>query len=232
MLSWKGAEGLANSKPEGAGFEARYKMLCDNWHEDRAQPDGNQPRSDDAFFQKLELVRQAGARKFKGAAALRSARATYAVVEFVFSSLVFGVTRPYATFTSWHWNLTATLMVGFLAIGLLAGAVARSAAVHLFACATPGRSAPLSSITALTRSGVCRRPDAGDRVPAARRTTRKASIEITFGWWRPRFVLRCCLWPPWFPLCRSWTAQSFPLAAAEMMTSSAVGNQAERLGLL
>ena len=60
----------------------------------------------------------------RGALQGAAAWSAYAVVEFVFSSLVFGATRPYATFTSWHWNLTATLMVGFLAIGLLAGAVA------------------------------------------------------------------------------------------------------------
>jgi arylsulfatase A-like enzyme len=67
-----------------------------------------------------------GLRSFIGRGAVQGAAAwsAYAVVEFVFSSLVFGMTRPYATFTSWHWSLTATLMLGFLAIGLLAGALA------------------------------------------------------------------------------------------------------------
>jgi arylsulfatase A-like enzyme len=42
----------------------------------------------------------------------------------VFASLLFGLARPYAVFTPWHWQLTVLLLVGFLAAGALLGAVA------------------------------------------------------------------------------------------------------------
>src|ERR1700686_4384229 len=74
----------------------------------------------------------------RGAVQGAAAWSAYAVVEFVFSSLVFGITRPYATFTSWHWSLTAVLMVGFLAIGLVAGALA-GLAVYLLRNTSLGR---------------------------------------------------------------------------------------------
>jgi arylsulfatase A-like enzyme len=48
----------------------------------------------------------------------------YAVTELAFASLLFGFTRPYAVFTSWHWQLTLLLLGGFLAAGVLLGAVA------------------------------------------------------------------------------------------------------------
>ncbi|HJZ98673.1 MAG TPA: sulfatase [Candidatus Solibacter sp.] len=48
----------------------------------------------------------------------------YAVVEFFFSSIVFGIARPYAVFTQWHWSLTALLIGGFLVAGLISGAIA------------------------------------------------------------------------------------------------------------
>src|SRR5579862_1186131 len=48
----------------------------------------------------------------------------YAVTEFVFSSVVYGLTRPYALFPAWHWRLTAILIAGFLGVGLVAGAAA------------------------------------------------------------------------------------------------------------
>jgi len=46
----------------------------------------------------------------------------YAVVEFIFSSVVFRFTRPYAVFTAWHWRLTALLLMGYLLLGLMLGA--------------------------------------------------------------------------------------------------------------
>ncbi len=48
----------------------------------------------------------------------------YAVTEFLFSSLLFGLARPYAVFTPWHWQLTLLLLLGFLAVGAALGAVA------------------------------------------------------------------------------------------------------------
>src|SRR5947208_2803623 len=48
----------------------------------------------------------------------------YAVVEFIFSSVVFRVTRPYAMFPAWHWRLTVFVIIGYLVFGLLAGALA------------------------------------------------------------------------------------------------------------
>jgi len=45
----------------------------------------------------------------------------YAIVEFIFSSVVFRLTRPYAVFTAWHWRLTALLLVGYLLLGLMLG---------------------------------------------------------------------------------------------------------------
>src|SRR5438477_9225425 len=79
-------------------------------------------------------------RSFMGRGAVQGAIAwsAYAVVEFVLSSLVFGMTRPYATFTSWHWNLTAILMIGFLALGVVAGALA-GVAVYLLRHTSIGR---------------------------------------------------------------------------------------------
>jgi arylsulfatase A-like enzyme len=45
-------------------------------------------------------------------------------VEFVFSSVIFRTTRPYSIFTTWHWKLTAELLLAYLAIGLASGALA------------------------------------------------------------------------------------------------------------
>src|SRR5437016_10475323 len=91
---------------------------------------------------------------FIGRGAVQGAVAwsAYAVVEFVLSSLVFGMTRPYATFTSWHWSLTATLMIGFLALGVAAGALA-GLAVYLLRHTSLGREGgtpALESAAALT----------------------------------------------------------------------------------
>jgi arylsulfatase A-like enzyme len=48
----------------------------------------------------------------------------YAVTEFVFSSVVYALARPYAVFPAWHWQLTGILIAGFLGAGFVAGAVA------------------------------------------------------------------------------------------------------------
>jgi arylsulfatase A-like enzyme len=53
-----------------------------------------------------------------------AAWSAYAVAEFVFSSLVFRLTRPYAQFPAWHWRLTIVVVLGYIAFGLLAGAAA------------------------------------------------------------------------------------------------------------
>lgn len=53
-----------------------------------------------------------------------AAWSAYAVVEFIFSSVVFRVTRPYAIFTAWHWKLTCLLLIGFLTVGPILGALA------------------------------------------------------------------------------------------------------------
>ena len=57
---------------------------------------------------------------FQGAAAWSA----YALIEFVVSSILFGILRPYAVFTPWHWQLTGLLVIGFLAAGCAAGALA------------------------------------------------------------------------------------------------------------
>src|SRR5215510_9949071 len=56
---------------------------------------------------------------FWGAAAWSA----YAVVEFAFSSLLFGFTRPYAVFPAWHFQLTALLVLAYLVIGPVTGAI-------------------------------------------------------------------------------------------------------------
>jgi len=53
-----------------------------------------------------------------------AAWSAYAVLEFLASSVVFRITRPYARFTTWHWSLTAQLMWAYLDAGILAGALA------------------------------------------------------------------------------------------------------------
>ncbi|MGE5570587.1 MAG: sulfatase [Rhodospirillales bacterium] len=47
----------------------------------------------------------------------------YSIGEFMVSS-VFGLARPYAVLTPWHWQLTSLLIAGYLVAGLLAGALA------------------------------------------------------------------------------------------------------------
>src|SRR5689334_7105493 len=60
---------------------------------------------------------------FRGALFGASAWAAYAVTEFVFTSVVFRLTRPYAEFTTWHWGLNALVAGGYLAVGLVLGAL-------------------------------------------------------------------------------------------------------------
>jgi arylsulfatase A-like enzyme len=48
---------------------------------------------------------------------------TYAVLEFVFSSVLFRATRPYASFPDWHWHLTGMLVLAYFVIGLVTGAL-------------------------------------------------------------------------------------------------------------
>ena len=47
----------------------------------------------------------------------------YAAAEVVFASLLFGFTRPYAVFRPWHWQLTGMLLIGYLVVGAVAGAL-------------------------------------------------------------------------------------------------------------
>jgi arylsulfatase A-like enzyme len=56
-----------------------------------------------------------------------AAWSAYAVVEFVFSSVLFRIFRPYAIFTAWHWQLTAELLAAYLATGAVLGGVAGAA---------------------------------------------------------------------------------------------------------
>jgi arylsulfatase A-like enzyme len=55
---------------------------------------------------------------FQGAAAWSA----YAIIEFAVSSIVFGILRPYAMFTPWHWSMTGILVLGFVVAGCAAGA--------------------------------------------------------------------------------------------------------------
>ena len=48
----------------------------------------------------------------------------YALAEFASSSVLFRLVRPYATFTAWHWQLTALLTVAYLVVGVVLGAFA------------------------------------------------------------------------------------------------------------
>jgi arylsulfatase A-like enzyme len=68
---------------------------------------------------------------FRGAGLGAATWSAYAATELVFASLLFGFTRPYAVFTSWHWQLTLLLLAGFLAAGLLLGTIAGLAVFFL-----------------------------------------------------------------------------------------------------
>lgn len=60
-----------------------------------------------------------------------AAWSAYAVLEFVASSVLFRVGRPYARFTPWHWALTGQLMLAYMTAGVVLGALA-GLAVFLF----------------------------------------------------------------------------------------------------
>lgn len=70
------------------------------------------------------LVRSIAAGAFQGAAVWGA----YALLEFLLSSVLFRIVRPHAVFSSWHWTLTATLLLGYLVAGSVCGAVVASAA--------------------------------------------------------------------------------------------------------
>jgi arylsulfatase A-like enzyme len=59
-----------------------------------------------------------------GAAQGWAAWSAYAVLEFLASSVLFRLARPYARFTTWHWTLTGQLALAYMAAGLLSGAFA------------------------------------------------------------------------------------------------------------
>jgi len=53
-----------------------------------------------------------------------AAWSAYAVVEFLASSVLFRLGRPYARFTPWHWTLTGELVLAYLAAGAISGCLA------------------------------------------------------------------------------------------------------------
>ena len=57
-----------------------------------------------------------------------AAWSAYALLEFVFASVLFRLTRPHAVFSAWHWKLTAMLLLGYLIAGPVCGALAGAAA--------------------------------------------------------------------------------------------------------
>ncbi|MEO8597382.1 MAG: sulfatase [Candidatus Solibacter sp.] len=69
------------------------------------------------------LGRNAAAGALHGAAVWSA----YALLEFLLSSVVFRLVRPHAVFSSWHWTLTAALMLGYLIAGSVCGAVVGAA---------------------------------------------------------------------------------------------------------
>ena len=52
----------------------------------------------------------------------------YALLEFLFASVLFRLARPHAVFSTWHWKLTAMLLLGYLVVGPVCGALAGAAA--------------------------------------------------------------------------------------------------------
>ena len=71
-----------------------------------------------------------GFRRSVAAGALHgeAAWSAYAVLEFLFASVLFRLARPYAVFSSWHWKLTAMLFLGYLIAGPICGALAGASA--------------------------------------------------------------------------------------------------------
>ncbi|MEO8131827.1 MAG: hypothetical protein ABI822_32335, partial [Bryobacteraceae bacterium] len=61
---------------------------------------------------------------YLGAIQGAAAWSAYALTEFAFSSVLFRLVRPYATFTAWHWELTAQLICAYLLTGIVLGGLA------------------------------------------------------------------------------------------------------------
>ncbi len=57
-----------------------------------------------------------------------AAWSAYALLEFLFASVLFRLARPHAVFSTWHWKLTAMLLLGYLVVGPVCGALAGAAA--------------------------------------------------------------------------------------------------------
>ncbi len=76
------------------------------------------------FGVQKDLGRTVAAGALHGAAAWSA----YALLEFLLSSVVFRLARPHAVFSSWHWTLTAILLLGYLIAGSVCGAAAGAAA--------------------------------------------------------------------------------------------------------
>src|SRR5260370_20447149 len=57
-----------------------------------------------------------------------AAWSAYALLEFLFASVLFRLKRPHAVFSAWHWKLTAMLFLGYLIAGPVCGALAGAAA--------------------------------------------------------------------------------------------------------
>ena len=52
-----------------------------------------------------------------------AAWSAYAVLEFLVSSVLFRLGRPYARFTTWHWELTGQLALSYIVTGVILGAL-------------------------------------------------------------------------------------------------------------
>jgi len=57
-----------------------------------------------------------------------AAWSAYALLEFAFASVLFRLSRPHAVFSAWHWQLTTILVLGYLIVGPICGALAGAAA--------------------------------------------------------------------------------------------------------
>ena len=71
----------------------------------------------------------------------------YAVLEFIFSSVLYALARPYTSFMPWHWRMTALLVAAYAVSGLVAGAAAGCVAWSL---RRRGRRAPPEACATLT----------------------------------------------------------------------------------
>src|SRR5258708_1414345 len=81
------------------------------------------------YFQ-LALDVNGGFGRSVASGALHGAAAwsAYALLEFLFASVLFRLARPHAVFSAWHWKLTAMLFLGYLIAGPVCGALAGAAA--------------------------------------------------------------------------------------------------------